>query len=160
MPELKPMVYEPIRSASVLGEGCYCGFNWLILSYGTHPCGYVEIPPTHFLFGHSLAGWFDPQYVDCHGGITYSAHGVYNRPSGWWIGWDYHHYRDYSGYALRDADFSHICALDKKWSTAEIFVEVVNVIDRLIELEATDKRRRTKLTKKGSAMLARRRAMR
>ncbi|MCM1315091.1 MAG: hypothetical protein NC040_10945 [Muribaculaceae bacterium] len=60
-------------------------------------------------------GWFD----------------VLPENDGWWIGWDYGHCTDYSGFMMHehwfDIDTSHL----KKWTTAEIFEEVKKVISQL-----------------------------
>lgn len=105
----------------VLHQGTYLGYKFFIISYGTHPCAYVE----------NKDGYVDYECekllnVDVHGGFTFLGEkcGVEC------LGWDYNHYGDFSSYTslLFDCD-------DKKWTTEEIYEEVKRVIKQLIELK-------------------------
>jgi len=122
---MKEMQYQTTRIREVLDEGNYKGFNYYILSLGTHPTAYVEIPKEHKCFQKH----YDECNVDCHGGLTFSNDTLWagdDEKKGWFIGWDYAHYGDYVAmhYSFNDET-------DKKWNTAEILEEVKNVIEQL-----------------------------
>lgn len=38
------MVYSKTRTIEVLDRGTYKDYDYVVLSFGTHPCGYVRIP--------------------------------------------------------------------------------------------------------------------
>ena len=119
---------EPI----VLDNGKYKGYNYWILSYGSHPCGYVEIPKGHPYYGKCDEDAFDLP-IGVHGGITYGDYGLHEivGKDKFLIGWDYNHCHDYSG-------MNHHLFMDnsgKMWTTEEILEEVKYVIKQLIEKE-------------------------
>jgi hypothetical protein len=73
--------------------------------------------------------WEEQKYIenaiDCHGGVTYSSvELVVANNKGWYIGWDYAHYMDYSGYMPCGS-------LTKKWTTHEMVSECKRVIDQI-----------------------------
>jgi len=118
------MVYKKIRGVEVLKAGKSFGFEYLILSLGTHPTAYVNIPKGHKYYGADYSGI----EIDVHGELTYANETIIESATkGWWIGWDYAHYRDFAGYNI-----------DSKWdddgykySTDEIFIDVKHVIRQL-----------------------------
>lgn len=74
--------------------------------------GYVILPK-----GHKYRDVdYDDIPVECHGGLTFSGHGI-NRT--WVIGFDCNHYGD--NYLVQDADY--------------VALECESIIDQLIELE-------------------------
>ena len=131
--KLKPMEYHAEHKREVLGEGVHDGYLWAIISLGTHPCAYVEIPEEH--------PWFEKKYqrlrhVRCNGGLTYSDYGPVgssNERNAWWIGWDYAHPNDY---APREEIIGE--QRGKQWTTEEIFAEVKEVIRQAKEVEEND----------------------
>ena len=135
---MKEMVYRSAienkhQFTDMLDEGTYKNFHYAILSYGSHPCAYVELPTEHPLY--PLYDEDELAYIDCHGGITYFSTTGLIRPSdenhrdGHWIGWDYAHFGDY---IYLPTNFE-IWNDDKKWTTKEIFEDVKNVIEQLIK---------------------------
>lgn len=115
---------EPI----VLAHGQYKYYKYWILSFGSHPTAYVEVPR-----GHPL--WFK-DYIVCsrfirvHGGLTYSRNILPGFNSGeYTIGWDYAHAYDCYYSSL----FSEVYG--KQYKTREIFTDVKSVINQLIELK-------------------------
>lgn len=119
----KEMKYTPTPQPSeVLARGRYKGLDFLVINLeGRHPCGYVNVA------GTSLAG---KDYADidiaCHGGLTFSEEiSPVTCERGWWIGWDYAHWNDYtSQYSfLRDA---------KKHNTQEVVEECLHVINQVL----------------------------
>lgn len=132
---MKEMVYKNYMEngqevIEILDEGIYKDFHYAIVSYGTHPCAYVEIPEGHELYDVSHED--ELVDIDCHYGITYVSKTGLIKPSnknhrdGHWIGWDYAHYMDYIYGVYNTSD-------DKKWTTEEIFEDVKNVIEQLIK---------------------------
>lgn len=126
---MKPMVYEELfgsKTLEVLYGGNVDGYNCYIISYGTHPCAYVEIPKIHPLYKkeYNSKKFLN---IDCHWGITYSQD--FLRPIGaeksWFIGWDYAHSGDRYGQLI----------YGKEWTTEEIFEEVKHVVKQLKDME-------------------------
>ncbi len=129
---MKEMIYKDISTPEMLDEGHYKQYHYAILSLGSHPCAYVEIPENHKYFGVH----YDHISLNCHGGLTYSALGLLPKAhpehkKGYWIGWDYAHYTDYTFY-------SSITFQGRTWSTEEILSEVKQVIDQLCEMDRGD----------------------
>lgn len=119
---VKEMIYETYRKdGDILYDGWYRGYRFLVVSYGTHPCGYVELKE-----GQKYYGCEDYEFdVYVHGGLTFT--GKLSFIDGWFIGWDYAHFDDFSGYDIDWRD-------RKRWTTQEIINEAKSVIDQLIDL--------------------------
>lgn len=124
--EYKKRCQENIQ---ILDEGIYNNFHYAIVSLGSHPCAYVELPKEHKWYGlHE-----DDIPIICHNELTYSStQGIIfpsnnpNHRDGYWIGWDYAHFEDY--YYGDNIG----CVVNKKhWTTEEIFEEVKAVINQL-----------------------------
>jgi len=125
---MKEMKYQStrIQPPDVLETGTYKDYNFFVLNLGTHPCAYVEIPSSSENFGKD----YDSIDVGCHGGLTYAnkALTAVNR-EGWFIGWDYAHCYDYSGYGA-----SYGFQDDgKRFSTLEMISDCKEVIDQLVQ---------------------------
>lgn len=121
---IKEMIYEAYRKeADILYDGCYRDYRFLVVSYGTHPCGYVELKEGQKYYGFEV---YDDIDVDVHGGLTWA--GKLSFIDGWFIGWDYAHYEDFCGYDDEREG-------SKKWTTQEIIDECKHAIDQLIELD-------------------------
>lgn len=127
------VLYKDIKRHSKCSEVCergdYKGYKYEIVSCGTHPCAYVEIPRRHRLFNVQYMDM--KENIEVHGGITYSRDKYENLS--WWIGWDYAHAGDYtSAFAQRPNNFQ------KKWQLSEIREEVFKVINQLKLMELSD----------------------
>lgn len=97
----------------VVDSGTYRGHKWYIVSYGSHPCAYVETD----------APKRKCNKISVHGDITYIGKAFEELDSsGRIIGWDYHHCNDYN------AEFDHG---GKRWTVPEIMDDVRSVIDQL-----------------------------
>lgn len=134
---MKEMVYMPTRTdgAIILDKGNINGYAYRIVSYGTHPCAYVDIPQTSKVCD-IYTTFCENDEIDVHGGITYARDYLFSKDfgeeQGHWIGWDYAHWDDYSGYFETVFPFPFG---GKKWTTPEIFADVKSVIRQLKELE-------------------------
>lgn len=122
----KEMIYRRERhEPDLLASGMYQFFRYAVISLGTHPCAYVQIPQGHPLYKAKTEEIEDA--VSCHGGITYTGDRGQNVPGldagGFWIGWDYAHYGDRLGFA---PDLS-----GHAWTTEELLDECRSVIDQL-----------------------------
>lgn len=128
---MKEMVYIPTREVKLLDAGLYKGIEYLIISYGMHPCAYIKVPRDHKYYGVDYNKV--PLYV--HGGLTYGDNLSYLNDdiepiinnSDYWLGWDYAHEGDFVGYDLAlNLPFK---SNDKKWTTDEILKQVIQAID-------------------------------
>lgn len=121
---LIPMEYKNSHELKPLAAGTFLGYPYLIISNGTHPCCYVQVPKGHEYYGKE---WEDIDIL-CHGGITFSQ-----TNTDCWIGWDYAHVDDQYG-----ADDFILNRKGKKWTTEEMLEEIKNVINQLKALEVIE----------------------
>ena len=111
----------------------YKGWTYSIITFGTHPCAYVDVKDTMF-----DGKFYADIPIECHGGLTYSADYLpITNDKGWFIGWDYAHLGDlfYSQYNI---DMGVIDIVSKEWTIDEVEEECKNVIDQLIKLTEKD----------------------
>lgn len=112
--EIKPMIYTNKPAIDVLANGTFKGYEFVILSYGTHPCAYIGIPKGHRFYNRM-------EYeipIDCHGNLTYADFGIHGHMKDKYvIGWDY----------------NHVCDQFRRWTTEEILEEVHEVIDQIVK---------------------------
>ena len=134
---MKEMVYNyNLKKQEILVDGIYMGYHFLIVSYGTHPCAYVEVPKTHPLYKSDYSEYeFD---FDVHCGLTWGDTLSYAK--GWYFGWDYRHIGDYDAFAEKMAieypSLKYERELNgKKWTVEEIFEDVKKCIMKLKDLE-------------------------
>ena len=116
---IKEMVYTKERDVVILACDNYEGYNFLVVSLGTHPCCYIEIPPEHVLY-NVYVGDID---LHCHGGVTFNGRLPFVPNSPYYIGWDYCHCDDYAGY--REEGYG------RKYSTSDLLIDVKKTIDNL-----------------------------
>lgn len=137
---MQEMVYEYKKGQpSVLLNRGKCGdYEYLVISLGRHPCGYVCLPKDNKNFGK----FYDDIDVDCHGGLTFSDETISfleysdkykcmvktSIKDKWIIGWDYAHYGDYTAFDRTG----------KRYSTQAITLECQYVIMQLITEEIND----------------------
>ncbi len=116
---MKEMVYNSNSTErEILDEGYIHGYHYCIVSLGSHPCAYVEIPKDIRAMGLD----YEKIKVSCHGGLTYSEKGIGSLfPNAFWIGWDYAHFGD-------RIELPSYRAKGKAWTTREILADVENVV--------------------------------
>ena len=131
--EYKQMVYQTERIFEILFEGTYEGYQFYIMNLGTHPTAYIEVPITNKLFGKTCDEIYEMGIdIDVHGGLTYSRNHLFGSEKyKWFIGWDYAHAGDYAGYSEKYPSLSRLSHYDKKWTTEEIFEDVVSAIEQI-----------------------------
>lgn len=130
---MKPMIYQTnrINPPEILVHDNYKGFDYYILNLGTHPCAYVEVSSTT-LNGKN----YDDIDLQCHGGLTYSHSRLKGiKKTGWYIGWDYAHYKDFLGCNMLLFQELPFTRNDKQWTTEEIDCECKSVIDDIVKLQ-------------------------
>lgn len=127
---MREMIYqkERLNPPERIADGRHKGFDFYVLNLGTHPCAYIDVSDTS-LYGVDYSN-ID---INCHFGLTYSYRFLATVDKrGWFIGWDYAHYTDYSGYDINS--LYSLTSNGKKWTTEEIVNECKEVIEQLIEL--------------------------
>ena len=125
---MEKMIYGNEWKREVLMHETYKGFEFYILNLGYHPTAYVNVIS---LPQHKEKDYEEIIYV--HGGITFENDKLEIEENkvvkGYFIGWDYAHYDDYSGLNML---FSFE---GKQWTTEEIFEDVKDVINQIIAME-------------------------
>ena len=124
----------------------YKNLNYIIyphLNLGSF-CGYVKLPKGHSLeklfekrkaFNRKMEVGYNNMDIDCHGGLSFSRKVKKNDKypqkftEGYWIGWDYLHYGDYTNCGLGLVDKG------KKWTEKEIEKECKNVIRQILKIK-------------------------
>ena len=127
--EMKQMEYGATWKEELLLAGKYNGFNYIIMSYGKHPCCYIEIPRKNKLYKKHY-GEINSLGIEVHGDFTYSdfENFGFGFRKKYYIGWDYaHHGVDFSGLYLP-------CTVGKKWTTEELLEEIKLVIDQIAKI--------------------------
>lgn len=130
---MKEMIYQKQRTLpNILDSGNINGYEYRIISYGTHPCAYVALPRTHKYYSQYRKLYMNP-IIKVHGNITYAKNELLveqKKQQNHWIGWDYAHYGDYVG-SIADIISADI---NKKWNTKDILKEIQFVIKQLEKL--------------------------
>ena len=129
--EVKParaMIYtDKTGKPRILFRDMYKGYEYIIVSYGTHPCCYIGLPSNHEYYELD----YDSIDLDVHGGLTYSGRLLHlpdiDRDK-WYIGWDYAHMGDRFG----NRDITDRFYKDHTWKTKELIKECIDAIDELI----------------------------
>ena len=118
---MKEMTYSKDRKIEVLNVVVpFDGYYGIVINMGWYPCAYIHFP------GIEKVHDYGDVYVDAdvHGGFTFFDTldlPEYKRiTEDKWLGWDYAHACDYSGFL--EIDGVH------KWTTQEITDEIVAVL--------------------------------
>ena len=121
------------KPSKILDSGQCFGFNYYIISFGSHPCSYVEIPNNHKLYNKKYMDIEDK--IEVHGGLTYSCnklYGVDDTGIKWFIGWDYGHAFDYQ--LIGRIDGKLIEWEGHRWTLEELRQDVFDVCKQLKEM--------------------------
>ena len=138
---MKEMIYLPKMDFDLLGTATHKGYRYCIISYGHHPCCYIELTEGRPYFN---ARDFEEVGLSCHGGITYVDWGLYRGKNGEpnqeifpdsskVIGWDYGHFGDFSGISLLSSN--KYLQNEYKWTTRELNGDCIDVIEQLVLLQ-------------------------
>lgn len=143
------MVYKKENTREILDKGCYKGYKYVIISYGTHPCAYVKVPKGHKYYG---VGYDDAKGINVHGGLTYCQDVLHfdmpiviklfgkvlftitpKQRKSWWFGWDYAHCGDYIESVIEMPKmFARDYSKAKRWTVDEMRYDVKMAIAGLI----------------------------
>lgn len=110
---LLPMEYDFNPTVKMLYNDYWLGFHFYVLSMGTHPTAYIEVPKDFKKtkdLGIEIT--YDSAYLNV-GTIIYQ--------NSRFIGWDY----------AGPADYVERAHDGKKWTTEEIIRECVDVIEKI-----------------------------
>lgn len=136
--KMKPMVYSGNGISELLYEETVTITDkqlqiCVVNIRGSHPCGYIRIPDDVYLAMSSECTKPDAicdcnnWHADVHYGITYAEFGrhVDNDAirEGFWIGWDYAHFNDYTYYIDIDP-----YPWETTYTTKEIVDEAIKAI--------------------------------
>lgn len=134
---MKEMQYSSSTKVEVLDTGYCLGFLYYILSLGTHPTAYIKIPEDHKYYKKDYEDIDVNIDLGVHGGLTYSKSFLYidknKKIDGWFIGWDYAHYGDYTGF--EEMYPQEYRTGGYKWTTEEIFKEVKEACYQLAKVK-------------------------
>ncbi len=123
------MLYRRDGDSEVVESRTYKGMDYMIVSHGTHPCGYVRVKNTHPLYER---GVYEAQGILVHGRITYAGEILLtDKPKAWWLGWDYGHTTDYMEHPSKV--FIEPNRGGKRWTLDEIRRDCKSVINQLLE---------------------------
>ena len=137
---IKEMIYGTRKCRPfILAEGQYRNHKYYVLSMETYPTVYVSVEiDLREMKWEDVEQLFDQCPI--HGGISYAHRGLpYEELDESvkdisFIGWDYSHICDYVG-----SISPSLKSKAKKWTTAEIVDECMNVIDKMVEPWYNDK---------------------
>lgn len=124
------------KDKKILCQGTRKGYDFVIVSYGTHPCAYIALDG-------KLEGLksYDDFLLFVHGGPSYlGTLGKIVGPKSY-VGWDYAHGGDYLGGDViyeGDEEMKEYIASQKKWTTEEILEEVYSAIDEIVDSDIKD----------------------
>lgn len=100
-----------------------------------HRCGYVGVPKSHKYYGKDYTRI--EQYIDCHGGLTYSGDRNYplaDRNDLWWFGWDYAHLYDGIDWESFEKNFdSETVNRKRKWTFGNEYYDYAYSIEEVEE---------------------------
>lgn len=125
---MKEMEYTREQRFRILAHGVYKVAEYWIMSFGGHPCAYID-----------ATDFPEDAFDRCpaHGGITYDEDHLYNvwdeafegfeKGKKRFVGWDYAHPGDYIMFPTSRAQDGH------KWTTREIMEDVESVIDHALD---------------------------
>jgi hypothetical protein len=126
---------ERLEKPIILENKEYEGYEYYIITLGSHPCCYVLLPKGHNYHGEH----YDDIPIKCHFGLTYSEPTLLrdNIITGgqWVIGWDYAHIGDYSIFHLPLMESTKD---GHKWTLDELRNEVKEVINQLAQDDRAD----------------------
>jgi len=139
-------IYKSGRVHEVLIQDTYRGYEYVIVTYGSHPCAYVKMLENSKNYEKN----YDDIDINVHGGLTFGDDLTRVRKdlTGWYIGWDYAHLGDFTFY-----NHSLGISPEKKYTINEIEIDCKDVINQLIHLEEKDTLENQELTERAEVCL-------
>lgn len=128
---IKAMIYTNImHEGRVLYNSSYKGYEFYVVSYGTHPCCYILVDYNNPYFRVD----YDYIDLDVHGGVTFASFDhscINNRDHKWIIGWDYAHYGDRIGCSGK---IYTKYGINHTYKTKELIRDCIKAIENMIEV--------------------------
>ena len=123
------MKYVDKSISHLLASATRHGYQYFIVSKGTHPTAYIKLTDQDTSVNYS--------FINVHGGITYNEDYLYTDETGYidghFIGWDYIHSGDYFEFSGIIKAYFKKSHCGKKWKVKDILKHVDSVIEQLIE---------------------------
>ena len=115
---MKEMIYqrEILGTSEILVKDEYKGLTYVVISRGAFPCCYVDCEDLDYY----------PEDIRCHGGITFEGTLDFGDGEKYYIGWDYAHCGDCTGWSPESG---------RKYNTIEMVDECKKVIDQLVKIK-------------------------
>ncbi len=109
----------------IVKKGRYLGVKYKIVSYGSHPCSYLQLNRSHKCFRSER----NNITLGVHGGVTFKG----PMPYGNWTGWDYGHYGDAHVFPGLE-EIAPSLGQGKRWTYDELIADVYDAIEQLVKL--------------------------
>lgn len=111
-------IYDKNIEKKVLEQNVYLGYQYYIVSYGSHPCCYIKLTKNNY----------DISNLSVHGGISYNRTELWcDKDCAKFIGWDYAHYTDFMLCKYNE----ELNMEGHKWTLNELQEEVRKAIEEL-----------------------------
>ena len=119
-----------LKEFEILDSGVYKDIKYVILSFYTHPCAYIE----NIL---NVKSYYDKKLkkAPVHKKFTYLGKVYWDKnDKGEYLGWDYAHNGDYNGADdISEVNDKRFDLTGKKYTTSEVLKDVYKVIDWIIK---------------------------
>lgn len=133
---MKQMQYLNDNKMEILYSGIYKGRYFCIVNIcGHHPCAYIEVKESFIDIEDTSPAHYGFTYADTLSHLKKKVNELTELDSehldNFFLGWDYAHWGDYTPTRFLKEDLDN----EKKWTTEEIFENVVEVIEWANETE-------------------------
>lgn len=127
-----------MTGSRIVEDNIYRSLRYVIISYGSHPCAYIQVPEDNGLVKD--VDDCDDVNIAVHGGVTYLHKSLHpeivpdSMKEGYlWVGWDYAHAGDYTYYHQSIDDIFGIEPIGHVWTLKELCNDCQLAIDELLE---------------------------
>ena len=122
---MKQMIYKDKVELEILDSGIINNRKYFIINNGPWPCAYVQLHEDETRDRN-----YYENHINVHDGITFCGKSVKFEDDDTYIGWDYAHFEDYTGFDSLKIDIS----IKNKYTTEEMLEDVKQVIKQLEEM--------------------------
>lgn len=125
-------IYDENIDKQIVKQEVYLGYQYYIVSYGSHPCCYIKLTKKDKLYKVDYSNI----NLLVHGGMTYSRSELWcDNDDAWYIGWDYAHYGDYMLCKYNN----ELIMEGHKWTLNELQEDVKKTIEELFNMNEKNK---------------------
>lgn len=125
---IHPFVYCIHGRDEIISEGHYLGYNFIVISRGSYPCAYIEIPKGHQYYRKQCKTiGINPPMSE----LTYSGKGILSKtlyPNKYYIGWAYNNCECYTPLLIGN----RLTNRGHKYTTEDVVIDCLLVIDEII----------------------------